>query len=113
MINDQLNAGQVDDVITDLTPDRDRLEAVATCICYYETNKDRMVYDLCGKRGLPVGPDVVKALASKSSAADSTELGAIGRRREPTPCPPSNAASRTTVAPTSSVGGTAALQPLE
>ena len=33
-----------------------------------------------------------KAPASKSSAADSSGLDAVGRRPEPTPCSPSNAA---------------------
>ena len=42
---------------------------------------------------------------NRSSAADSKEPGSTGRRREPTPCSPSNVASRTTVGPTSSIGG--------
>ena len=59
-IKDQLNAGRVDDVIADLEPHR-RLEAVATCIRTYGTNRDRMRYDLCRKRGLPVGSGVVES----------------------------------------------------
>ena len=59
-IKDQLNAGRVDDVIADLEPHR-WLEAVATCIRYYGTNRDRMHYDLYRKRGLPVGSGVVES----------------------------------------------------
>ena len=59
-IKDQLNAGRVDDVIADLEPHR-WLEAVATCIRYYGTNRDRMRYDLYRKRGLPVGSGVVES----------------------------------------------------
>ena len=59
-IKDQLNAGRVDDVIADLEPYR-RLEAVATCIRYYGTNRDRMRYDLYRQRGLPVGSGVVES----------------------------------------------------
>ena len=59
-IKGQPDAGRVDDVIADLEPHR-RLEAVATCIRYYGTNRDRMRYDLCRKRGLPVGSGVVES----------------------------------------------------
>ena len=59
-IKGQLNAGRVDDVIADLKPHR-RLEAVATCIRYYGTNRDRMLCDLYRKRGLPVGSGVVES----------------------------------------------------
>ena len=52
-----------------------------------------------------------KAPASRSSAAASSGPGATGRRPGPTPCSPSNAASRTIVGPTSSNGGLAAPQP--
>ena len=56
----QLSAGRVDDVIAGLEPHR-RLEAVATCIRTYGTNRDRMRCDLCRKRGLPVGSGVVES----------------------------------------------------
>ena len=59
-IKGQPDAGRVDDVIADLEPHR-RLEAVATCIRCYGTNRDRMRYDLCRKRGLPVGSGVVES----------------------------------------------------
>ena len=59
-IKDQLNAGRVDDVIADLKPHL-RLEAVATCIRYYRTSRDRMRYDLCRTLGLPVGSGVVES----------------------------------------------------
>ena len=55
-VKNQLKAGQVDDVIADLEPYR-RLEAVATCIRYY----DRMGCDLCRKHRLPVGSGVVES----------------------------------------------------
>ena len=60
-IRKQLDAGQVDRVIADLKPHRDRHEAVATCIRYYETNRDRMHYDLYRARGLPVGSGIVES----------------------------------------------------
>ena len=59
-IKGQPDAGRVDDVIADLEPHR-RLEAVATCIRCYGTNRDRMHYDLYRKRGLPVGSGVVES----------------------------------------------------
>ena len=59
-IKDQLNAGRPNDVIADLKPHL-RLEAVATCIRNYETNKDRMRYDLYRKFGLPVGSSVTES----------------------------------------------------
>ena len=59
-IKGQPDAGRVDDVIADLEPHR-RLEAVATCIRTYGTNRDRMRYDLYRKRGLPVGAGVVES----------------------------------------------------
>ena len=108
-IRDRPDAGRVDDVIADLKPYR-RFEAVATCIRCNETNRDRLGYDLYRKRGLSAGSGVVKAPASRSSAADSMELGTAGRRREPTHCPQSIAASRTTAGPTSSIGGLATPQ---
>ena len=68
-IRKQLDAGQVDRVIADLKPHRDRHEAVAACIRYYETNRDRMHYDLCRARGLPVGSGIVES-ACKQIVAD-------------------------------------------
>ena len=50
-----LLAGRVDDVVADLKPHRDRSDDVEACIRYYEANRDRMRYDLCRTRGLPVG----------------------------------------------------------
>ena len=59
-IKGQPDAGRVDDVIAGLEPHR-RLEAVATCIRTYGTNRDRMRCDLYRKRGLPVGSGVVES----------------------------------------------------
>ena len=42
-------------------PGHRRSEAVATCIRYYEANRDRMRYDLCRTRGLPVGSGIVES----------------------------------------------------
>ena len=85
-------AGWVARIIAALKLHRDRSEAVAACIRTYEANADRMRYDLYRKLRLLIGFGVVKAPASKSSAADSSGPGATGRRRAPTPCSPSNAA---------------------
>ena len=60
-IKDQPDAGRVDDVIADLEPYR-RLEAVAACIRTYETNKDRMSYDLRRERGLLFGVGGVESV---------------------------------------------------
>ena len=79
----------------------------------YEANADRMRYDLCRDLGPPVGSGVLKAPASKSPAAASSGPDAAGRRPEPTPCSPSNAASKTGARPTSSIGELAKLQPLD
>ena len=59
-----MNAGRVDDVMADLKPHL-RLEAVATCIRTYETNKDRMRCDLCRKRELPIGSGVVESVCKQ------------------------------------------------
>ena len=60
-IKQQLNDGQVACVIDGLKPHRDRDKAVASCIDYFEANKDRMRYDRCRERGLPVGSGVVES----------------------------------------------------
>ena len=60
-IKQQLDDGQVACVIAGLKPHRDRDEAVAACIDYFEANKSRMRYDLCRERGLPVGSGVVES----------------------------------------------------
>ena len=59
-IRKQLDAGQVDRVIAALKPHRDRFEAVAAC-----ANRDRMRYDLCRKRGLPVGSGIVESVCKR------------------------------------------------
>ena len=58
---ERLAVGQVAQVIAELKPHRRRSEAVATCIDYFEANKDRMRYDLYRQRGLPVGSGLVKS----------------------------------------------------
>ena len=60
-IKQQSDDGKVDRVIDDLRPHRKRDEAVAACIRYFETNKDRMRYDIYRERGLPVGSGVVES----------------------------------------------------
>ena len=90
-IKGQPNAGRVDDVIADLKLLR-RLEAVVTCIRTDGTNRDRMRYDLGRKRGLPVGSGVAVHVCKQIVAADSTGRSPTGRRREPMPCSPPNAA---------------------
>ena len=57
-IEEQPDAGRVDDVIADLKPHL-RLEAVATCVRTCRTNGERMRYDLCRTPGPPVGSGVV------------------------------------------------------
>ena len=49
----RLNDGRVDLVIADLKPHRRRDEAVEACVRYFESNKDRMRYDVYRKRGYP------------------------------------------------------------
>ena len=60
-IKDQLNAGQVDEVIADLKPHCRQSEKVMTCIGYREANKNRMRCYFCRKRGLPIGSGVVES----------------------------------------------------
>ena len=111
-IKQQSDDGQVARVIGDLKPHRDRDEAVAACIDYFEANKDRMRYDLCRERGLPVGSGVVESACKQivgsrfkragcrwSPKAGANALLAV------------NAASKTTDGLTSSIGGLAAPQP--
>ena len=111
-IKNQLDAGRVNDVIAGLKPYRRRSEAVAACIRTYEANNDRMHYDLWRKRGLPVGSGVAESACKRivGSRFNGAECP-TGRRQEPTPCSPSNAISRTTVGPTSSIRGLAVPQP--
>ena len=52
-----------------------------------------------------------KTREQRASGAGSSGRAAAGRRRAPTPCSPSNAASTTTDGLTSSIGGPAAPQP--
>ena len=52
-------------------------------------------------------------MAGKAQDAEFRHPDAAGLRRAPTPCSPSNAASKTGARPTSSIGGLAALQPLD
>ena len=56
------------------------------------------------KRRLLTGSDIVGSLCKQISAANSNGRCATGRRREPTPCLPSNAVLKTCVGPTSSNG---------
>ena len=56
-----MNDGQTRPAIVGVTTHRDRDEAVAACVRHPEASKDRMRYDLCRKRGLPVGPRVVES----------------------------------------------------
>ena len=75
-IKEQLNAGQVAQVIVTLKPHGDRSEAVAACIRTYETNADRMRNDLCRKLGLPVGSSVVES-ACKQDRQQPTQAGCM------------------------------------
>ena len=109
-IKAQLNDGRVDLAVAGLKPHRHRDEAVEACVRYMAANKGRMRYDVYRKRGLPVGSGVVESACSGSSEAGSSGRDATGRRRAPTPCSPSNAASTTPAGPTSSIGGPAETQ---
>ena len=110
-IKQQSDDGQVACVIDGLKPHRDRDKAVAACIDYFEVNRDRMPATAAGSAACRSDPASWKAPASRSSGAASSGRGAAGRKRAPTPCSPSNAASKTTDGPTSSIGGPAAPQP--
>ena len=46
-------------------PGRRRPGAVAACIRYYEANRDRMRYDPCRTRGLPVGSGIVESVCKR------------------------------------------------
>ncbi len=74
-IKDQPDAGRVEDVIADLKPPL-RLEAVAACIRYYGTNRDRMHSDHYRKRGLPVGSGVVESACKQ---IDGSRFKGAGR----------------------------------
>ena len=63
-IYDRPNAGRVDNVIADVKAPR-RLEAVATWIRTYRTNKDRMGGGICRKRGRPIGSGVVESVCKQ------------------------------------------------
>ena len=56
-------------------------------------------------------PALRKAPANTSSGTGSKERNATGRKHAPTHCSPSDAASKTGVGPTSSIGGLAARPP--
>ena len=82
-----MNAGRVDDIIADLKPHL-RLEAVATYIRTYETNKDQMHYDLCRKLGLLIGSGVVESASKQIVGSLFKRASAASRRRKPTLCSP-------------------------
>ena len=70
-IREQLNAGQVTQVIAILEPHRRRSEAVAACIRTYKANAGRMQCDLYRTRGLPVGSGVVESACKKMDASEN------------------------------------------
>ena len=63
------------------------------------------------RRGLPTGSGIAESACNCIARTGSNSREAAGRKRAPTPCPPSDAASKTCVGPTSSIGGLAAPQP--
>ena len=75
-IRKQLDAGRVDWVVAALKRHR-RFEAVAACIRYCEANMDRMRYDLCRRRGLPVGSGIVESACKRIVGS---RLKGAGRR---------------------------------
>ena len=103
-IREQLNAGRVDRIIAALKPSR---PASATA----RPTGTGCAATSAGSADCRSDPASWKALAISSSEADSKEPGATGRKREPTPCSPSDAALKTGAGPTSSNGGLAASQP--
>ena len=64
-IREQLDAARAAQIIAALKPHRARSEAVAACIRHCEANRDRMRYDLCQKRGLPVGSVIVEGVCKR------------------------------------------------
>lgn len=74
-----------------------------------------MRYDLCRKRDLPVGSDIVaeKAPASASSGTGSNCRGAADRKRTPAPCSPSDAALKTIADAASPIGALVAERPTD
>ncbi len=111
-IKNQPDAGRVDDVIAGLKPYR-RLEAVATFIRTYGTNKDRMRCDLCRKRGLPVGSGVVESVCKQIVGSRFEGAGRRWSKAGANALLAVKCASGTTAGPTSSIGGLAAPQPLD
>ena len=87
-VKELLDAGQSAQVTAALEPWRNRSEAVAACIRYYEANADRMRYDPAGSADCRSVPASWKASASASSETGSRMRDAAGRKREPTPCSP-------------------------
>ena len=75
-IRKQLDAGRAERVVADLKPYR-RFEAVAACIRYCEANMDRMRYDPCRRRGLPVGSGIVESACKRIVGS---RLKGAGRR---------------------------------
>ena len=75
-IRKQLDAGRAERVVAALKRHR-RLEAVAACIRYCEANMDRMRYDPCRRRGLPVGSGVVESACKRIVGS---RLKGAGRR---------------------------------
>ena len=64
-IKAQLNGGRVGPAVAGLKPHRHRDEAVEACVRCTEANKDRMRYNVCRKRGLPVGSGVVESACKR------------------------------------------------
>ena len=72
---------------------------------YYEANMERMRCDLYSKWGLPVGSGNVESACKHIVGNRFKNRYAAGRKRSPTLCSPSDAASKTYASPTSSNGG--------
>lgn len=60
--------GQVDRVIADLRPHRDRNKDVAKCIDYFESNKERMRYDEYRARGMQIGSGQIESCCKQMVA---------------------------------------------
>ena len=111
LIRQRLNDGQVPRVIDDPVLHRYRDKAIATCIDQFEANTGQMPATFASNSDCRSDLALWKVPANKSSGAASTGRRPTGRKREPTPCSPPNAASKTTDGPTSSIGGPSAPQP--
>ena len=85
-------------------PAATRAEGVAVRVRHCEADRDQMRCDLCRARGLQAGSGVAEASASTSSGTGSNNRDDAGRKRTPTPCSPSNAASKTAAGPKSPIG---------